>query len=79
MAVDWRLQDKTQLKWKTDLDKVVIVANFERRNWPKVGGEGPASPLDVELPGRHWWRRACVCTAALPLTLRILQNAASRT
>jgi hypothetical protein len=77
MAVDWRLQDKTQLKWKTDLDKVVIVANFERRNWPKVGGEGPASHLDVELPGRHWWRRACVGKWASKQGLRALSLAST--
>ena len=30
----------TKLKWKTDLDKQVIIQNFEKRGWIKANGEG---------------------------------------
>ena len=30
----------TKLKWKTDLDKQVIIQNFEKRGWQKAQGEG---------------------------------------
>lgn len=30
----------TKLKWKTDLDKQVIIQNFEKRGWLKSQGEG---------------------------------------
>lgn len=30
----------TKLKWKTDLDKQVIIQNFEKRGWIKAQGEG---------------------------------------
>ena len=29
-----------KLKWKTDLDKQVIIQNFEKRGWIKCSGEG---------------------------------------
>ena len=29
-----------KLKWKTDLDKQVIIQNFEKRGWIKCAGEG---------------------------------------
>jgi hypothetical protein len=33
----------TKLKWKTDLDKQVIIQNFEKRGWIKANGEGGKS------------------------------------
>lgn len=33
----------TKLKWKTDLDKQVIIQNYEKRGWQKATGEGNSS------------------------------------
>jgi len=34
------MNSNTKLKWRTDLDKQVIIQNFEKRGWIKSQGEG---------------------------------------
>ena len=35
-----------KIKWKTDLEKSVVVVNFERRGWIRADGGGEGSRLD---------------------------------
>ena len=34
------MANQFKLKWKTDLDKQVIIQNFEKRGWLKSQGDG---------------------------------------
>ena len=35
-----------RIKWKTDLEKSVVVVNFERRGWARADGGGDANRID---------------------------------
>ena len=39
-----------RLKWKTDLDKSVVIMNFERRGWQRVYDEGEFVPPTNGIP-----------------------------
>lgn len=43
-----------KLKWKTDLDKQVIIQNFEKRGWVKCSGDGTPSSLIPDDWNIYW-------------------------
>ena len=44
---------REKFKWKTDLEKVIIIENFENRGWQEtIEGKPIAAPTSASCPDR---------------------------